>query len=203
MAVPAYDERDLEFAQKFKLPVKKADLDDKVLGEFEKKGLAHRKINYRLHDWIISRQRYWGAPIPMIHCSKCGWQPVLEMELPVLLPKIKDYKPPGTGESPLAKSEEFVKTKCPKCFGETRRETDTMDTFVDSAWYFLRYADPKNKKEFASKEKLKAWLPVNVYIGGQEHATKHLLYARFITKVLHDSGHLGFDEPFATLRHQG
>ena len=164
---------------------------------------GEKKTTYRLHDWIISRQRYWGAPIPMIHCPKCGWQPVSEKDLPVLLPKIKDYKPPGTGESPLAKSEKFVKTKCPRCFGEARRETDTMDTFVDSAWYFLRYADPQNKKEFVSKEKLKFWLPVNMYIGGQEHATKHLLYARFITKVLHDLGYLSFDEPFTKMRHQG
>jgi len=203
MAVPAHDQRDLEFAQKFKLPIKKIDLDDRIFNQLSKKGLAEKKITFRLHDWIISRQRYWGAPIPMIHCQKCGWQPVPEEDLPVLLPKIKDYKPPGTGESPLAKSEEFVKTKCPKCFGEARRETDTMDTFVDSAWYFLRYADPKNEKEFASKEKLKNWLPVNMYIGGQEHATKHLLYARFITKVLYDLGYLYFDEPFKSLRHQG
>ncbi|TSC90835.1 MAG: leucyl-tRNA synthetase [Parcubacteria group bacterium Gr01-1014_2] len=164
---------------------------------------GERKITYRLHDWIISRQRYWGAPIPMIHCPKCGTLPVPEKDLPVLLPKIKDYKPPGTGESPLAKSEEFVKTKCSKCFGEARRETDTMDTFVDSAWYFLRYADQKNRREFVSKEKLKSWLPVSMYIGGQEHATKHLLYARFITKVLHDLGYLNFDEPFTSMRHQG
>jgi len=203
MAVPAHDQRDFEFAKKFNLPIKKIDLDSEIFKELSKKSLAERKITYRLHDWIISRQRYWGAPIPMILCGKCGWQSVPEKDLPVLLPKISNYKPSGTGESPLAKSEKFVKTKCPRCFGEARRETDTMDTFVDSAWYFLRYADSKNKKEFASREKLKAWLPVNMYIGGQEHATKHLLYARFITKVLHDSGYLSFDEPFLSLRHQG
>ncbi|OHB23474.1 MAG: leucine--tRNA ligase [Parcubacteria group bacterium RIFCSPLOWO2_02_FULL_40_12] len=203
MAVPAHDQRDLEFAEKFNLPVKEAGLDNEIFSRLSKEGFAERKINYRLHDWIISRQRYWGAPIPMILCQKCGWQPVSEKDLPVLLPKINDYKPSSSGQSPLAKSEKFIKTKCPKCFGEAQRETDTMDTFVDSAWYFLRYADPQNKKEFVSKEKLKSWLPVSIYIGGQEHAAKHLLYARFITKVLHDSDYLHFDEPFSSLRHQG
>ncbi len=183
--------------------LKSNEAKKQIVEDLKNEKLAQFKITYRLHDWIISRQRYWGAPIPMVHCKKCGWQPVPEKDLPVLLPKIKDYKPAGTGESPLAKSEEFVKTKCPKCFGPARRETDTMDTFVDSAWYFLRYTDPKNKKEFASKEKLKTWLPVDMYIGGQEHATKHLLYARFITKVLSDSGYLNFDEPFTIMRHQG
>ncbi|MEK7579828.1 MAG: class I tRNA ligase family protein [Patescibacteria group bacterium] len=203
MAVPAYDERDLEFAEKFGLPVRKIDLDDKILSELEKRGLAERKTSYRLHDWIISRQRYWGAPIPMIYCQKCGIIPVREKDLPVLLPKIKDYKPSGTGESPLAEVKDWVNVKCWKCSGPARRETDTMDTFVDSAWYFLRYADPKNKKEFVSKEKLKDWLPVDIYIGGQEHATKHLLYARFITKVLYNYGYLNFNEPFVKMRHQG
>lgn len=238
MAVPAHDQRDFEFATKFKLPInmvicphypdpkcpildkafvedgylidsgeftgtKSAEARKKITESLKTKGLADFKITYRLHDWIISRQRYWGAPIPMILCRECGWQPVSEKDLPVKLPKIKDYKPSGTGESPLAKSEEFVKTKCPRCFGEARRETDTMDTFVDSAWYFLRYVDPKNKKVFASEEKLKFWLPVNMYIGGQEHATKHLLYARFIAKVLNSLGLLHFDEPFSVLRHQG
>ncbi|MEK7659433.1 MAG: class I tRNA ligase family protein [Patescibacteria group bacterium] len=203
MAVPAHDQRDFDFAKKFNLPIKKIDLDSEILNQLSKKGLAERKITYRLHDWIISRQRYWGTPIPVIYCQKCGILPVLEKDLPVQLPKLEDFKPSGNGQSPLAKVKEWVDIRCWRCFSSARRETDTMDTFVDSAWYFLRYADPKNKKEFASKEKLKAWLPVNMYIGGQEHATKHLLYARFITKVLADSGYLDFNEPFSILRHQG
>jgi len=164
---------------------------------------AERKVYYRLRDWIISRQRYWGAPIPMVFCENCGWVPVKEKDLPVLLPNIKDYKPTGEGKSPLAKSEKFVKTLCPKCQRPAQRETDTMDTFVCSSWYYLRYADPRNQKEFASKKKLKEWLPVDMYIGGAEHTVLHLLYSRFLTKVLHKLGYLHFKEPFKALRHQG
>lgn len=174
------------------------------IGEWlAKKNLAKRELYYKLRDWLISRQRYWGAPIPMIFCQKCGWQPVSEKDLPVLLPQIKDFQPTGEGESPLAKAKNFIETNCPKCQGLARRETDTMDTFVCSSWYFLRYADPKNEKEFAAKEKFKNWLPVNMYVGGAEHAVMHLLYARFFTKVLKDLGHLDFGEPFLSLRHQG
>jgi leucyl-tRNA synthetase len=136
-------------------------------------------------------------------CKKCGWQAVKEKDLPVLLPRIKDFKPTGEGRSPLAKSKKFVNAVCPKCKGEAQRETDTMDTFVCSSWYFLRYTDPENDKKFAVKEKIKRWLPVNLYVGGAEHAVMHLLYARFFTKVLKDLRRLNFKEPFLKLRHQG
>ena len=191
----------------------------------ERRGVAKRNIYYKLKDWLISRQRYWGCPIPLVFCENCkrrienkevkkgefskgellnpGWIGVEENSLPVLLPEIKDYLPTGEGKSPLARSKEFVNTICPKCGKSARRETDTMDTFVCSSWYFFRYVDPKNKKEFASPEKIKKWLPVNLYIGGAEHATMHLLYARFFTKVLRDLKKIDFDEPFLKLRHQG
>ncbi len=174
------------------------------IGEWlAKKGLAKKRVYYRLRDWLISRQRYWGAPIPMVFCEKCGWQRVPEKDLPVLLPKIKDYKPTGEGNSPLAKSKSFVETTCPKCKGSAQRETDTMDTFVCSSWYYLRYADPHNDKKFAAKNKIEKWLPVRMYVGGAEHTVLHLLYSRFFTKVLNKLGHLGFKEPFLALRHQG
>jgi leucyl-tRNA synthetase len=168
-----------------------------------KRNQAEKKIYYRLRDWLISRQRYWGVPIPMIYCKNCGWIAVKEEDLPVLLPIIRDFRPAGEGESPLAKSKKFVETTCPKCQGRARRETDTMDTFVCSSWYYLRYADPRNAQIFASKNKLKAWLPVNMYVGGAEHAVMHLLYSRFFTKVLKALGYLDFKEPFLSLRHQG
>ncbi len=168
-----------------------------------RKKLAKFRIHYKLRDWLISRQRYWGCPIPMIYCPKCHWQPVPEKDLPVLLPRINDFRPTGKGTSPLERSKKFVETRCPKCGGKARRETDTMDTFVCSSWYYLRYADPKNEKEFASKEALKEWLPVDIYVGGAEHAVMHLLYARFFTKVLRSLGYLNFREPFLKLRHQG
>jgi len=183
------------------LESKKARLE--ITKYLKEKGLAEEKTNYRLRDWIISRQRYWGAPIPMIYCEKCGWQPVPEKDLPVLLPEMKNYTPTGDGKSPLAKSEEFVDTKCPGCKGDARRETDTMDTFVDSSWYFLRYADSKNKKEFAGKEKINEWLPVDLYVGGAEHNTMHLLYARFFTKVLFDLKLIDFKEPFTIRKNHG
>ncbi|MCK5044618.1 leucine--tRNA ligase [Candidatus Parcubacteria bacterium] len=168
-----------------------------------KENTAKDTVYYKLRDWIISRQRYWGSPIPMVYCEQCGWQPVPEKELPVILPEIRDFKPTGKGDSPLAKSEKFIKAVCPKCGGRAKRETDTMDTFVCSSWYHFRYADPQNEKEFASKKNLKKWLPVDLYIGGAEHAVMHLLYSRFFCKVLYDLKFIGFQEPFLKLRHQG
>ena len=174
------------------------------IGEWlAKKGVAQKKIYWRLRDWLISRQRYWGCPIPMIFCQRCGWQPVKEKELPVLLPRIKDFQPTGDGKSPLAKSRKFVRTTCPTCHGFGKRETDTMDTFVCSSWYHFRYVDPENKKKFASKRRLKSWLPVDVYIEGVEHAVGHLLYSRFFAKALKEMGYLNFKEPFLKLRHPG
>jgi len=167
----------------------------------EKNKLGRKKINYKLRDWLISRQRYWGAPIPIIYCDKCGIVPVPEKELPVILPTDVDFKP--TGESPLVHSKEFHNVKCPKCAGFARRESDTMDTFVCSSWYYFRYTDPKNEKEFASRESIKKWMPVDLYVGGAEHTVLHLLYSRFFTKVLHHLGYIDFDEPFLKLRHQG
>ena len=175
----------------------------KMIQRLEKEGKAKKAVHYKLRDWLISRQRYWGCPIPMIYCKNCGWQPVPEKDLPVLLPEIKNFKPTGTGKSPLAESKKFVETACPKCKRKAQRETDTLDTFVCSSWYYFRYTDPKNKKEFASKRKIKAWLPVSLYIGGVEHAVGHLLYSRFFTKALRGQNLLDFSEPFLKLRHQG
>ena len=169
----------------------------------EENGKGEGKVNYRLRDWPISRQRYWGAPIPMVHCAQCGEQPVPESELPVVLPDVERYQPTGTGESPLAAIPAFVHTTCPKCGGPARRETDTMGGFACSSWYFLRFADPHNDQEFASKAALRTWLPVDLYVGGAEHAVMHLLYSRFWTKVMHDAGIVDFVEPFKTLRNQG
>ncbi len=176
---------------------------EEITKYLERKKMGKKAVYYKLRDWCISRQRYWGAPIPIVYCKKCGVLPVPEKELPVLLPKIEDFFPTGEGKSPLAKVKSFVKTKCPKCKGKAERETDTMDTFVCSSWYFLRYVDPKNKKVFAEKKKIKKFLPVDLYVGGAEHATMHLLYARFLTKVLKDLGYLEFDEPFLKLFNQG
>ena len=167
----------------------------------EKENIGEREINYRLRDWLISRQRYWGAPIPMIHCEKCGTVPVPEKDLPVLLPD--DVKLSTTGVSTLAESKEFVNTTCPKCGGPARREIDTMDTFVDSSWYFLRYIDPNNQKLPVSYQKAQEWFPVNQYIGGIEHAILHLLYARFFTKVIRDLGLIEANEPFSKWLAQG
>ena len=161
------------------------------------------KVQYHLRDWLISRQRYWGPPIPMIYCEKCSWQPVSEEDLPVLLPDTKDFRPTGTDKSPLATVEEFAKTKCPRCGGEARRETDVSDTFLDSAWYFFRYIDHKNKKKPFDKLRARKWLPVDMYAGGAEHAVLHLLYTRFLTKVFHDWGLIDFAEPFKKFRAHG
>ncbi len=169
----------------------------------EEKGIGHPTVNYRLRDWLISRQRYWGAPIPIVHCPACGEVPVPAGQLPVLLPNVENYQPSGTGESPLAAIPEFVHTTCPACGGPARRETDTMGGYACSAWYFFRFADPANHEQFASRDALDYWLPVDMYTGGIEHARSHLLYSRFWTKVLYDEGRLGFEEPFLKLLNQG
>lgn len=230
MGVPAHDDRDNVFAKKYKLPildVLKMDNDadfhaegevinsgkytgmrsevmrEEILKDFIKAGVAKEQVNYKLRDWLISRQRYWGAPIPIIHCDKCGAVPVPEKDLPVVLPEVKSYEPSGDGRSPLANVPEFVNTTCPKCGGKAERETDTMDGFACSSWYFLRFADPHNKEAAFSKDKAEHWLPVDDYIGGAEHAVMHLLYARFWTKVMYDEGLISFQEPFKKLRNQG
>jgi leucyl-tRNA synthetase len=162
-----------------------------------------KTVNYHLRDWLISRQRYWGPPIPIIYCKKCGTVPVSEKDLPVLLPFIKNFRPEGTGESPLAFAPSFIKTKCPQCKGPAKRETDVSDTFLDSSWYFFRYPSADFKNKPFDKNITKKWLPVNMYIGGQEHAVLHLLYTRFITMVLNDSGFIDFEEPFKKFRAHG
>jgi leucyl-tRNA synthetase len=170
---------------------------------FEAHELGERKVNYRLRDWLISRQRYWGAPIPIVHCPVCGEVPVPEDQLPVLLPDVEAYQPSGTGESPLANIPEFVNTTCPQCGQPARRETDTMGGFACSSWYFLRFCDPHNDKEPFAQDKVRYWMPVDYYVGGAEHAVMHLLYARFWTKVGYDAGFVPVKEPFYRLRNQG
>ncbi|MDP2981009.1 MAG: leucine--tRNA ligase [Candidatus Omnitrophota bacterium] len=177
------------------------DAVEKIADFMEEKKIGKKEVHYKLRDWLISRQRYWGAPIPMVYCGKCGMQPVDEKDLPVLLPKNVKFKPHG--ESPLKDAPEFVNTKCPECGGSARREIDTMDTFVDSSWYFLRYLSPKDDKKPFDKDLIDKWMPIDQYIGGVEHAILHLLYSRFIIKVLCDMGHVGFKEPFAKLFTQG
>jgi leucyl-tRNA synthetase len=167
----------------------------------DREGLGHASVNYRLRDWLVSRQRYWGTPIPILYCDRCGMVSVPEQELPVELPEIEDYTPKG--RSPLAAAEDWVRTKCPSCGGEARRETDTMDTFVDSSWYFLRYCDPANNRAAWDPAPVREWMPVDQYIGGVEHAILHLMYARFFCKALADLGHLDFQEPFQALFTQG
>ncbi len=236
MAVPAHDERDYEFAKKYKLPIKevikptkgKSDIkkeaftqDGKLVnsGKFigktskearkeitkllQKDQKGDFKIQYKLRDWLISRQRFWGAPIPIINCEKCGALPVPEKDLPVTLPMTKgiDYKPKG--KAPLATVKSFINTKCPNCGKKAEREADTMDTFVCSSWYYLRYPSANNDKQAFEKKRTNKWLPVDMYIGGPEHACMHLLYARFINKVLKDLGFIDFEEPFKKLVHQG
>ncbi|HRH25733.1 MAG TPA: class I tRNA ligase family protein, partial [Parcubacteria group bacterium] len=190
MGVPAHDERDKVFAKKHDLPIvtdyKKAGFED----------FGNKVIKYKLRDWVFSRQRYWGEPIPVIHCAKCGAVPVPESDLPVLLPEVANYQPTDTGESPLATIDSWVNTECPKCGGDAKRETDTMPNWAGSSWYFLRYMDPKNGESFASKDALKYWSPVDWYNGGMEHTTLHLLYSRFWNKFLFDIGLVPTSEPY-------
>ncbi|HMD52212.1 MAG TPA: class I tRNA ligase family protein, partial [Solirubrobacteraceae bacterium] len=167
----------------------------------DREGKGHASVNYRLRDWLISRQRYWGCPIPILYCESCGMVAVPEEDLPVELPEIDDYTPKG--RSPLAGAEDWVNVRCPACGGKARRETDTMDTFVDSSWYFLRYCDASNEREAWDPAAVREWMPVDQYIGGVEHAILHLMYARFFTKALADLGHLDFQEPFLSLFTQG
>ena len=198
MGVPAHDERDREFAEKYHLDIVEKDPDETLWDKAEKEGWGRKHTNYHLRDWLVSRQRYWGAPIPMVECPKDGWVPLPEKDLPLLLPNISDYKPEGTGKGPLANHKEFYEVKCPKCGGSARRETDVMDTFVDSSWYFLRYPSVGDDKEAFEPKITEKWLPVDLYFGGAEHSVLHLMYARFVTMVLHDLKLLDFDEPFPT-----
>ncbi len=233
MAVPAHDTRDWEFAKKFNLPIievlksevdvqtqawtedgihvnsgfldglNKADAIEAMIKFLEERKIGHKMINFKLRDWIFSRQRYWGEPIPLIHCPHCGTVLVPENELPLKLPEVQSYQPSGTGESPLANIDSWVNCKCPKCGGPAKRETNTMPQWGGSCWYYLRYIDPKNPKAFVDAEKEKYWMPVDLYIGGTEHAVLHLLYARFWHKVLFDLGLVSTPEPFARLVNQG
>lgn len=175
----------------------------KIMDYLVEKGWGKKVTSYHLRDWLISRQRYWGPPIPMINCPKCGWQPVPEEDLPVLLPDVEDWKPKGTGESPLATVDSFVNTKCPKCGDAARRETDVSDTFLDSAWYFFRYISIDDKNSAFEKNRVGKWLPVSIYIGGAEHSVLHLLYSRFITMVFKDMGLISFEEPYVKFRAHG
>jgi leucyl-tRNA synthetase len=189
MAVPSHDDRDREFADKFGLPVdSKYVPDETMIDKIIASGAGEKTTTYHLRDWIFSRQHYWGEPIPMVRCDSCGWVPVPETDLPIVLPEVEKYQPTDTGESPLANITEWVNTECPKCGGDAKRETDTMPNWAGSDWYFLRYTDSKNEKEFANADLMKYWLPVDIYIGGDEHDTLHLLYSRFIYQFLWDIG---------------
>ena len=225
MAVPAHDQRDYDFAKVFGLPIVQVleggDISEKaweedgahINSEFlngmnkeegmraaidyaVKNGFGRSKVNFKLRDWVFSRQRYWGEPIPMVYCEHCGWQPIPESELPLTLPEVPDYHPNDEGESPLSKATDWVNTTCPKCGGKARRETDVMPNWAGSSWYFLRYCDPHNDKEFASKEALDYWMNVDWYNGGMEHTTLHLLYSRFWHKFLYDCGYVPTKEPY-------
>ncbi len=195
MGVPAHDERDMVFAKKMNLPIIEAPEYKKEIGE--------KATIYHLHDWIFSRQHYWGEPIPIIHCPKCGVVPVSEDQLPVKLPFLEKYEPSGTGESPLVTVPGWVNVACPKCGGKAKRETDTMPNWAGSNWYFIRYLDPHNDHELAGKKLMAYWLPVDVYEGGYEHTTLHLLYSRFIYKFLFDIGVVPNDEPYASRKVHG
>ena len=207
MGVPRCDERDAMFATRFSLTTESVTLGaasrDAALDELRGRGAADSIVRYRMRDWLISRQRYWGAPIPIVHCAACGIVPVPEEQLPVVLPEVRRYEPSGTGRSPLAGIESFVRTTCPQCGGPAERETDTIDGFADSNWYFLRFPDPQVEAGPWAPEAVRYWLPVDWYVGGAEHAVMHLLYARFFTKVLYDAGLVPFAEPFKRLRNQG
>lgn len=233
MAVPAHDDRDWDFAKKFNLPIievlksevdvqkqawtqdgihvnsefldglNKKDAIEKMLEFLEEKKIGRKAINYKLRDWVYSRQRYWGEPIPLIHCPECGTVPVPDDQLPLELPEVKSYQPTGTGESPLAAIDSWVNCTCPKCGKPAKRETNTMPQWGGSCWYYLRYLDAHNDKQFCSPEAEKYWMPVDLYIGGAEHAVLHLLYARFWHKVLYDLGLVSTKEPFQRLVNQG
>ena len=225
MAVPAHDQRDYDFAKVFNLPIvqvlaggdiseaaweedgvhinsgfmdgmDKKDAMAAAIKYAEEHGFGHAKVNFKLRDWVFSRQRYWGEPIPMVYCEHCGWQPIPEDQLPLTLPEVPDYRPNDNGDSPLANATEWVNTTCPKCGGKARRETDVMPNWAGSSWYFLRYCDPHNDKEFASQEALKYWMNVDWYNGGMEHTTLHLLYSRFWHKFLYDCGYVPTPEPY-------
>jgi leucyl-tRNA synthetase len=228
MAVPAHDDRDFAFATKYELPIERViasetelpfteygklvnseefsgltteEAKEAIVKKLAEAKLGSAKVNYRLRDWLVSRQRYWGAPIPVVHCEHCGIVPVPTTHLPVELPYNVEFSPDG--KSPLAKSEEFMNTTCPRCGNPAQRDADTLDTFVDSSWYFLRYPDNKNSEKAFDTDLINKILPVDKYVGGPEHACMHLLYARFVTKALRDMGYLNFDEPFLSLTHQG
>ncbi len=233
MAVPAHDTRDWEFAKKFGIDIievikggnideeaytgdgevvnsgflngltNKKDSIEKMLEYLEEKGIGEAGVQYKMKDWAFNRQRYWGEPIPLIHCENCGIVAVPYDELPLRLPKVDNFEPGSDGESPLAKIDSFVRCACPKCGREARRETDTMPQWAGSSWYFLRYIDPHNDKEFASAEELKYWLPVDWYNGGMEHVTRHLIYSRFWYKFLYDLGLVPYSEPYAKRSAQG
>ena len=173
-----------------------AEAKEKMIAFLEERGVGRKKVNYKLRDWVFSRQRYWGEPIPLVWCEKCGWVPLDESELPLTLPEVESYEPTDNGESPLAAMTDWVNTTCPHCGGPARRETDTMPQWAGSSWYFLRYCDPQNDKAFAAREKLDYWLPVDWYNGGMEHATLHLLYSRFWSKFLYDEGLISCPEPY-------
>jgi leucyl-tRNA synthetase len=247
MGVPAHDERDWDFAKKFKLTIVQvvagekpeagkdysaeplectvadgfsvnsgpfsglptAEVKERITDQLEKKGIGKRAVNYKLRDWVFSRQRYWGEPIPVVHCEQCGAEhgsaivPLPETALPLKLPEVTSYKPTGTGESPLASIDQWVNTKCPKCGGKAKRETNTMPQWAGSCWYFLRYLDSQNTDVFAAREKIDYWMPVDLYVGGAEHAVLHLLYSRFWHKVLYDLDLVNSIEPFQRLINQG
>jgi leucyl-tRNA synthetase len=233
MAVPAHDTRDFEFAKKFGLEIRTvveppAGIDPhgftgdgisvnsglitglptpeakkKITAWLEERGLGKATVNYKLRDWLFSRQRYWGEPIPIVHCAQCGTVPVPESELPLRLPDMTDYSPSGSAEPPLAKATEWVNCRCPQCGGAGKRETNTMPQWAGSCWYYLRYIDPKNPGAFCAKDKEHYWMPVDLYVGGAEHAVLHLLYSRFWHKVLFDLGHVSTPEPFMRLINQG
>ncbi|MEZ3454885.1 MAG: leucine--tRNA ligase [Oscillospiraceae bacterium] len=233
MAVPAHDSRDYDFAKKFGIDIievikggdiskeaytgdgemvnsgalngitNKKEAIEKMLEVLAEKGCGEKGIQYKMKDWAFNRQRYWGEPIPIVHCPKCGMVAVPYDELPLKLPPVKDFQPGTDGESPLAKIDEFVHCKCPKCGGDARRETDTMPQWAGSSWYFLRYCDPHNDKEFASQEALRYWMPVDWYNGGMEHVTRHMIYSRFWHRFLFDKGEVPCDEPYAKRTAQG
>ena len=232
MGVPAHDERDQAFAARYNLPevavvqgpeeaagcytgegilinsgaydgLPSPEAREAIVAELQQRGLGEAAVRYHLRDWLVSRQRYWGTPIPIVHCAQCGIVPLPASALPLELPPLDDFAPPGDGSSPLARVTEWVETTCPRCEGPARRETDTMDGTVCSSWYFLRFASPHDHERAFDPEAVSYWLPVDTYVGWAEHAVSHLLFARFVTKALHDAGLLPFVEPFARLRNQG